>query len=322
MFNIAGGTVEIWDTSSGAYSTIITHAGDIAAMHVTARGNVVSGGWDGNVFLFETDKKLTLPIGLHDRRVINVIATDDFVVSADADGFVKVWDININREAAVIERTAVTALEISGDSKAISGHIDGTVLEWDLKEGTVAVITKHHSAVTKILALENGDIATAGKDRTVRVWRAQERRHAILREHKRWVIDLRLKSADEIVSRDEIQTVITWNYKTGEFTKTGGRSEKGIPQSTLLPGPVMSLPYNERLLLEANPDGRVVLRDGETILAEYDFQSSISCVAAPETRRWIVIGLINGRTGWLTLEPTDASRPAPLLSAWREKVGC
>lgn len=105
---------------------------------------------------------------------LSVSPDDKWLITADAEGFVKVWTMAGNlRETLPRQANSIWGVEFSpdGDIFAIAGA-DGQVSRWSLTEGQINSWVAHaNSGVSSLAYHPDGDrIATAGADGSVKVW--------------------------------------------------------------------------------------------------------------------------------------------------------
>jgi len=116
-------------------------------------------------------------------------------------------------------------------NRAVSAGMDGQLIMWDLNYGKVTRTIKAHSDwINSVRVSPNGRwVATAGKDRTVRVWSLEnlDSPPIVLEGHKGALSSVAFaRDSEQIVSGDYEGGARTWNIKTGarrEFETPGGR---------------------------------------------------------------------------------------------------
>ncbi|MGJ8724975.1 MAG: c-type cytochrome domain-containing protein [Roseibacillus sp.] len=97
-----------------------------------------------------------------------------FFASGDRNGGIHVWDLNGNEIHALRDHQGgVTALAFRSDSKLLaSTSEDGQLIIWDMKKGSPAKkIKAHNQGVTALHYHRDGHLVTAGRDRTVKIFK-------------------------------------------------------------------------------------------------------------------------------------------------------
>ena len=102
------------------------------------------------------------------------------VVTADNDGFVRVYDLATFQEARELgadEGTATSASFSSDGQEVVAGYTSGAARVWNVATGfPLTVLAGDASAVnTAKFAVRGSDVITASNDGTIRVWDAQPR---------------------------------------------------------------------------------------------------------------------------------------------------
>ena len=127
---------------------------------------LASGGWDGGVALWRPGNAApVLRFSAHDSYVQSVAFTRGRLVTAGADGMIKVWDRRGDRVAERNTGIPIDKMVVSGE-RVITAHHDGSLRSWrlprldpgpamDLHEGSFTALAAHSAS---------GLIATSGYD--------------------------------------------------------------------------------------------------------------------------------------------------------------
>jgi WD40 repeat protein/sterol desaturase/sphingolipid hydroxylase (fatty acid hydroxylase superfamily) len=115
---------------------------------------------------------------------VAVSADGRHVVSASADGALRVWDAATGQEKLTLtgHARAVRAVALSADGKhLVSGGLDKTVKVWDAQTWQEKLtLTGHPSAVLSVAVSADGQrVASASADGTLKVWDAATGRPAL-----------------------------------------------------------------------------------------------------------------------------------------------
>jgi len=178
--------------------------------------------WD-----LQTATRLSVVRG-HQSLVKSVVFAADArrLVSAYADGIVRVSDTETGAEAAVlhVDGPTVVAATASGFRVAV-GTTDGSVLIWEPGANRAPVTLKGHSEAVTGLAFSTDSslLATGSADRTIRVWDARSVAvRTTLVSNTRDVSSLAFNpSADRIVSASALDGDIRVWSTTGALTALG-----------------------------------------------------------------------------------------------------
>ncbi len=172
-------SVRIWDLQNGVEQARYPTADPPRAIRVSDDGaRVVIGTEGGKVIVLNAATGLPLATFSNHRGAVTAIAISPDhtnVVSAGADGTLRLWDGRVGRQAAVLEGQAgVTSVALAGDNRrVVAGGPAGRVIIWNA--GTDAAPTPLSSASPGIVSVgfnTAGQIVAVGSDGAAYTWDA------------------------------------------------------------------------------------------------------------------------------------------------------
>lgn len=152
------------------------HSGGSVVNFSHSGGLLVSGGWEGNVIIWR------LPDGdplyrwqAHRDSVNGLIFTDDdqHMVTAGYDGLLGEWTLGGSALRRVMTPSPITCMAGSAhDDRLITGHADGSVRIWRLRDFALLDERVPHSGLVRAVAYDGatGRYASSGSDGKVVVW--------------------------------------------------------------------------------------------------------------------------------------------------------
>jgi len=198
-------TVKIWHTGTGQLRKTLRGGSGHIMLGIDIKGEkTVGGGTDKTcrVWNTRTERMIHQLVGhAHKITCVRLFNGEKEVLTASADRSIKVWDISRHtyRQTTTLRHSSVVnCLDISNDSgstTAASGHVDGGLRFWDVREKkrtTAEIGCCHEGGVTSVQfnPSNSWEILTAGRDSTARLLDARTLKELHLFHHTDFKIDL------------------------------------------------------------------------------------------------------------------------------------
>lgn len=137
---------------------------------------LASSGWSGSIKLWHLDSgKLVNAWKAHTGDATAVIfVNDNTLVSAGYDKKLILWTINGQKIRSITSDSPITALAVDPNQHIIlTGHKNGTVKQWALKDLTLQSQNLLHNGRVKSVAISPVDTnyASSGSDSQVKIWK-------------------------------------------------------------------------------------------------------------------------------------------------------
>jgi phospholipase A-2-activating protein len=154
--------------------TLLGHSDNVCALHVGGDSTVVSGSWDKSAKVW-TRFQLVYDLVGHTQSVWAVLAMEgDEYLTGSADKTIKLWRQNKCLRTYHGHKDAVRCLSLLTDIGFASGSNDSQITIWTFEGDVVHSLSAHTSFVYSMCTLPNGDGASGGEDRSLRIWRDGE----------------------------------------------------------------------------------------------------------------------------------------------------
>jgi WD40 repeat protein len=187
-----------------------------------------------------------------------------FLVNANIDGTVYVWDLAVNIQAWVIQNNdvKVTSVAWSPDGNTIvSGSTNGMLDHWDARTGVnVATLRGHGGTVTSLAYSPDGMRLVSGSDdRTIWVWdMGKDEPTSVLRGHSDMVTSVAFSPDGRwVISGSRDKTVRVWDVEsTDQLVILQGHS-RDVSSVAVLP--------DGTEIVSGSHDGTIRVWDVETL---------------------------------------------------------
>ncbi|KAI9466370.1 WD40-repeat-containing domain protein [Lactarius psammicola] len=154
--------------------TLLGHSDNVCALHVGGDSTIISGSWDKSAKVW-TRFQLVHDLVGHTQSVWAVVAMEgDDYLTGSADKTIKLWRQHKCLRTYHGHKDAVRCLSLITDIGFASGSNDSQITIWTFEGDVVHSFSAHTSFVYSMCTFPNGDGASGGEDRSLRIWRDGE----------------------------------------------------------------------------------------------------------------------------------------------------
>ncbi|KAI9894568.1 MAG: hypothetical protein M1814_001922 [Vezdaea aestivalis] len=163
-----------------AEALLLGHSHNVCALDVEISSEyIVSGSWDREARIWRMGKwETTAVLRGHEGSVWAVLAWDkETVITGCADTKIRVFSVegkltrSIIGSGDVIRALCRVSPDRASGAQFASASNDGMIRLWTLTGNQISQFQAHESFIYSIITLPSGEIASAGEDRALRIWK-------------------------------------------------------------------------------------------------------------------------------------------------------
>lgn len=181
------GSVTVWDLIKKSIKYELRgHTKSITSMVLLNNGDLASGSTDSTIIIWDLEnrsKKFTL--NGHDGWIEELLVLQNGdLISSSRDESIIVWNLNSNKKANIIKHKLkniqpfyISGLRLLNNQNDLAcGFSNGEIAVRDLTTNQIRyTLQGHHDVVDSFELLQNGDLISSSKDKSIIVWDLRNR---------------------------------------------------------------------------------------------------------------------------------------------------
>lgn len=254
-------SLQIWNFDGSRINSLHKKSAAVLCACFSSDGSqIVSGGLDHNVILWDTDKGEIIDVFKgHNAKVTGVLIDKDgsIIYSCSFDKSARIWDITGTHEVLKLQHPAeVSSISLSLNGELlISGCNDFNIRLWNSKNGELNRVFKGHFDSIKTVAFRDDEyFASSGKDKIIKIWHKKSDEALISFPHTSIVNSICFSiNGNRLVSGSEDSSVTVWEVNISDRTIKEFLSFEGHTKT------VNSVAYvrNDELVISGSKDGSI-----------------------------------------------------------------
>jgi WD40 repeat protein/uncharacterized caspase-like protein len=298
-------TVRIWNVSQPTY---LESGGIYSVAFSPINSNIfATAGFDGKIRLWlqsksDNSKELIYTLSGHQSTIneIKYSADGKILASVSADKTIKLWNTESGKlietfqgHQAVINSIVLSNSSKQGKTILISGDENGIIKLWQLENNTAKLIknlTGHTDSVkTVAISPDNQYLASAGYDKTIKIWNLEGKLLQNINAHDLAITDLQFTSDGQtLASASWDNTIKLWQVQTsGKINPTPLKTLSGHQDGVIS----LLISKDGKLLVSASADRTIKLwqtQDGSLIKTLQGHVSQINSIAFSNNEQSII----------------------------------
>ncbi len=190
-------SLRLWDVPSRRCTRVVAaHEASALAVAALPDGSLATGGADAVVKLWRGNGDALATLSGHQGWVWAVAPLgDSLLVSASEDGSVRLWDRHSGQCLHTLpgHTPLRDLLVLPGGEQLVTADIEGRLVGWELRSGEwrcTHTLRAHTAAIRRLRPIGHGQLASAGEDNRVHVWRLADWQLLAQSQHDNFVTDV------------------------------------------------------------------------------------------------------------------------------------
>ncbi|WP_448268711.1 nSTAND1 domain-containing NTPase [Nostoc sp. DSM 114159] len=222
-------TAIIWARDGTKLRTLTGHTDIVRSVSFSPDGQTIAtASFDRTVKLWRTrDGGLIRTLNGHTREVLSLSWSRNgkTIATGSADRTAKIWQVSDGHLLRTFSgyKDFINSVSFSPDGEILAiASADKTVKLWSVSDGLLQKTLLGHSAgVSSVAFSPDGQIASASKDKTVRLWRRDGTLLKIIAAHNAEVLGVNFShDGQTLASTSADSTIKLWSSKDGSLRQT------------------------------------------------------------------------------------------------------
>jgi WD40 repeat protein len=202
------------------------HKKKINCLSILPNGNLVSGGEDGKIKVWDLTHKTRIELDGYNGNLILPVSNDSIVTNY-GDNLIQVWDLTTRNYRVLGQKTKrFSNITILKDGRIACIEDYDKIRIWDVESEETVILEGHSGQIRELITLPDGRLVSGSSDKTIRIWDLSLDQSVSLPGYGKHNYSLTAVSSNYLVSIEGNKIIRVWDIDSQKSFSLRGNLEK------------------------------------------------------------------------------------------------